>query len=254
MAQPWEWLNKYLRGTELSTVDGSIQTEGLFGKGGTYGQGGLFTTPPEDPGKGMLNLFSNLPAVTGMEIIQKGFEGKPIEQTLMPAFKSGLVTTSAVEKVKASKRKQKFIKDYKDQVPEKDMELFLAFPEKYVSAILMERVKTPTLSKEAWALYTEAKKHGSGDEFKEWFETLSQADQDLYNKQIRPVRGRLEAILKQGAKADEKKRKGSGKETKVITKDKITQYRVQFESDNPGQIITDELIIKDLIENYGYTQ
>ena len=87
----WEWLNKYLKGQNIrtSSLDGEPiyrQTEGLFGKGGEYGTGGLFTTPPEDPGKGMLDLFSNLPAVTGMEIIQGGMTGKPIEQTILPAF------------------------------------------------------------------------------------------------------------------------------------------------------------------------
>jgi hypothetical protein len=143
----WEWLEKYLKGSmvqpDVPDVIAGAATEprqGLFGTGGNWGQGGLLTTfnQPSDPGKGMLDLFSNLPAVTGMEIIQSGMKGKPIEQTLLPSFKKGL-TTSAVEKVKASKRKQKFIKDYKDQVPEKDMELFLAFPEKYVSAILSEK-------------------------------------------------------------------------------------------------------------------
>ena len=161
MARPWEWLNKYLAGTTtpqfgyieqphsgISEV-GSIApkvTQGLFGTGGEYGTGGLFTTPPEDPGGGMLKLFSNLPAVTGMEIIQKGFEGKPIEQTLMPAFKTSLKTTTAVESVKAAKRKRDYINKYKDQVPEGDMELFLAFPEKYISAMLTKRTQKVTLA------------------------------------------------------------------------------------------------------------
>ena len=117
----WEWLEKYLKGgmvqPNIPDVIGGAATEpvrGLFGTGGEYGQGGLLTTfnQPSDPGKGMLDLFSNLPAVAGMEMIQGGMQGKPIEQTLLPAFKSGLVTTSAVEKVKASKRKQKYIKEY----------------------------------------------------------------------------------------------------------------------------------------------
>ena len=157
----------------------------------------------------------------------------------MPAFKSGLVTTSAVEKVKASKRKQKYLKEYKDQVPEKDMELFLAFPEKYVSAILMERVKTPTLSKEAWALYTEAKKHGSGDDFKEWFKTLPKADQDLYNKQIRPVRSRLEAILSAGIDVREK--------LKEIRDPTDAELKTLKEA-NPGK--SDEELIKWFRDNW----
>ena len=56
MAQPWEWLNKYLTGQNLPIMDSEKRylTKGLFGKGGEYGQGGLFTTPPEDSGKGRI--------------------------------------------------------------------------------------------------------------------------------------------------------------------------------------------------------
>jgi len=242
----WEWLEKYLKGGLRTqgvpdVIGGEVPTRGLFGTGGEYGTGGLLTTfnQPSDPGKGMLDLFSNLPVVTGMEILQGGMTGKPIEQTLLPAFKTSLRTTAAVEKVKASKRKQKYIKEYKDQVPEKDMELFLAFPEKYVSAMLIERVKTPTLSKEAWALYTEAKKHGSGDDFKEWFKTLPKADQDLYNKQIRPVRGRLEAILSAGIDVREKLKE---------IRDPTDAELKKLEDANPGK--SKEFLIKWFRDNW----
>jgi len=188
----WEWLNKYLKGQSIRTSsldDEPIyrQTEGLFGKGGKYGTGGLLTTfnKPSDPGKGMLDLFSNLPAVTGMEIIQGGMTGKPIEQTILPAFKSGLTTTTAVEKVKASKRKQKFIKDYKDKVPEGDMELFLAFPEKYVSAMLTERMRTPTIAREVLALYNESKNF-KGEAFDNWYKNLPESQKYLYDNKIKP--------------------------------------------------------------------
>ena len=133
----WEWLEKYLKGGLRTqgvpdVIGGEVPTRGLFGTGGEYGTGGLLTTfnQPSDPGKGMLDLFSNLPVVTGLEILQGGMTGKPIEQTLLPAFKTSLRTTAAVEKVKASKRKREYIDKYKDKVPKKDMELFLAFPEK----------------------------------------------------------------------------------------------------------------------------
>ena len=187
MARPWEWLNKYLTGQRYAVQDSEQDylSQGLFGKGGEYGTGGLFTTPPEDPGKGMLNLFSNLPAVTGFELIQQGFKGKPIEESLMPAFKSGLVTTSAVEKVKASKRKQKYIKEYKDKVPKGDMELFLAFPEKYVSAMLTERMRTPTIAKEVLALYNESK-YLKGDDFLDWYNDLPDSQKYVYDNKIKP--------------------------------------------------------------------
>ena len=193
MAKPWEWLNKYLRGTpmipteEEGVYDRPDHYKGLFGKGGTYGQGGLFTTPPEDPGGGMLNLFSNLPAVTGMEIIQKGFEGKPIEHTLMPAFKSGLKTTTAVESVKAAKRKRDYINKYKDQVPPGDMELFLAFPEKYISAKLQKDFRKDTLQDRAVAIFDKISALPA-DEQKIALAKLKETDPaaaDLYKKMIK---------------------------------------------------------------------
>ena len=208
----WEWLEKYLKGTPGKVLQGGVEgtsihpyypwqymeheawepsevppRRGLFGTGGEYGTGGLLTTfnQPSDPGKGMLDLFSNLPAVTGMEIIQGGVKGKPIEETLLPSFKSGLVTTTAVEKVKASKRKQKYIKEYKDKVPKGDMELFLAFPEKYVSAMLTERMRTPTIAKEVLALFKESE-HLKGDAFDKWYNNLSESKKYLYDKKIKP--------------------------------------------------------------------
>ena len=197
----WEWLEKYLRGkapisTEMvqpwtgGIMESGVQqsgTQGLFGTGGQYGTGGLLTTQPENPGGGMLNLFSNLPAVTGMEIIQKGFEGKPIEHTLMPAFKSGLKTTTAVESVKAAKRKRDYINKYKDQVPEGDMELFLAFPEKYISAKLQKDFRKDTLQDRAVAIFDKISALPA-DEQKIALAKLKETDPaaaDLYKKMIK---------------------------------------------------------------------
>ena len=190
----WEWLKKYLTGSmtqpNVPDVIGGAATEstqGLFGTGGNFGQGGLLTNfqTPTDPGKGLLDVFSNLPVATGFEIAQRGVKGEPIETSLLPSFKSGLVTTTAVEKVKASKRKQKFIKDYKDKVPKGDMELFLAFPEKYVSAMLTERMRTPTIAKEVLALFKESE-HLKGDAFDKWYKNLSESKKFLYDKKIKP--------------------------------------------------------------------
>ena len=190
----WEWLEKYLKGGMATQgvpdgVGGEVPTRGLFGTGGQYGTGGLLTTfiQPSDPGKGMLDLFSNLPAVTGMEIIQGGVKGKPIEETLLPSFKSGLVTTTAVEKVKASKRKRDFINKYKDQIPEGDMELFLAFPEKYISAKLQKDFRKDTLQDRAVAIFDKISALPA-DEQKIALAKLKETDPaaaDLYKKMIK---------------------------------------------------------------------
>ena len=248
MAKPWEWLNKYLRGTpmipteEEGVYDRPDHYKGLFGKGGTYGQGGLFTTPPEDPGGGMLNLFSNLPAVTGMEIIQKGFEGKPIEHTLMPAFKSGLKTTTAVESVKAAKRKRDYINKYKDKVPKKDMELFLAFPEKYVTAMLSEKMRKTTLGDEAVKIFQYINSLPAADQAKA-ISSLPKIQQDLYKKYIRQQFNLVEELLTGNLKADGDKIKTSWKIGDVITRKDGSQATVTQVDEN-GKILGVEEIIK----------
>ena len=206
----WEWLEKYLRGkapisTEMvqpgtgGIMESGVQqsgTQGLFGTGGQYGTGGLLTTQPENPGGSMLNLFSNLPVVTGLEILQGGMTGKPIEQTLLPAFKSGLTTTTAVEKVKASKRKRDFINKYKDQIPEGDMELFLAFPEKYMAGLIGKKFRTTkrTVSDEALAVYDKVKGLDR-DGFNKVWQKLSKAERSLYNNKIKGNEDYFEALI-----------------------------------------------------------
>ena len=206
MAKPWEWLNKYLTGTQGQpgsrvgeTYDPYIpDTQGLIGTGGEYGAGGLLTTfnQPSDPGKGMLDLFSNLPVVTGLEILQGGMTGKPIEQTLLPAFKTSLRTTAAVEKVKASKRKRDFINKYKDQVPPEDMEMFLAFPEKYMGGLIGKKFRTTkrTVADEILAVYDKVKDLDR-DGFNRVWKTLSKAERSLYKNKIEGNEDYFEAII-----------------------------------------------------------
>ena len=190
----WEWLEKYLKGGMATqgvpdVVGGEVPTKGLFGTGGQYGTGGLLTTfnQPSDPSKGMLDLFSNLPVVTGMEIIQGGIKGKPIEHTLLPAFKTSLKTTTAVESVKAAKRKRDYINKYKDQVPEGDMELFLAFPEKYVTAMLTKRTQKVTLADRAGIIFDRISKLPPKEQAKELanLRITNPVEADLYKKMIK---------------------------------------------------------------------
>ena len=119
------------------------------------------------------------------------------------------------------------------------MELFLAFPEKYITAMLSKEFAAPSLSKEALALYQIARTKGTGDDFKEWFKTLPKADQDLYNKQIRPNISRLEAILSAG----------------IDKRDKLKEVRNPTDSElktlkeaNPGK--SDKELIKWFRDNW----
>jgi hypothetical protein len=245
----WEWLEKYLKGGMATQgvpdmVGGEVPTRGLFGTGGEYGQGGLLTTfnQPSDPGKGMLNLFSNLPVMTGLEMIQGGMTGKPIEQTLLPAFKSGLTTTTAVEKVKASKRKRDYINKYKDQVPKKDMELFLAFPEKYISAMLSEKLRKTTLGDEAVKIFQYINSLPAADQAKA-ISGLPKIQQDLYKKYIRQQFNLVEELLVGSLKSGDGGIKSTWKIGDVITKKDGSKAKVTQVDEN-GKILAVEEIIK----------
>ena len=105
--------------------------------------------------------------------------------------------------------------------------------------MLLKDFSTPSLSKEALALYQVAKTKGSGDDFKEWFKTLPKADQDLYNKQIRPNISRLEAILSAGIDNREKL-----KEVRNPTDAELETLR----KSNPGK--SDKELIKWFRDNW----
>jgi hypothetical protein len=246
----WEWLEKYLTGQRLPlpTPKGEegryYDTPGLFGQGSQWGKGGLLTTfnPPADPGGGMLNLFSNLPAVAGMEMIQGGMQGKPIEQTFLPAVKSGLVTTSAVEKVKSSKRKKDYINKYKDQVPKKDMELFLAFPEKYVTAMLSEKMRKTTLGDRATEIFDRIAALPP-DEQLAAIKALPQIQQDLYRKYIRQQFNLVEELFTGNLKAEGGEIKTTWKVGDIIEKKGGKKAKVTQVDEN-GKILAVEEIIK----------
>ena len=246
----WEWLEKYLKGqAPVGDFDTVERSRGLFGVGGNYGQGGLLTNFQQPDSDALFGRLQNPGLAIGASLFTKGMKGEDIGTAAFPAVKEGLTFSESVARLNTARKKRKYIQDYKDKVPPEDMEIFMAFPEKYITAKLSKEFSTPSLSKEALALYQVARTKGSGDDFNTWFATLPKADQDLYNKQIRPNIGRLEAILAQGDKADAKKPGG-----KIITKEKIKEYRTQFLSVYPGQTITDEMIVKDLVDNYGYSQ
>ena len=252
----WEWLEKYLRGkapisTEMvqpgtgGIMESGVQqsgTQGLFGTGGEYGTGGLLTTfnQPSNPGKGMLDLFSNLPAVTGLEMIQGGMTGKPIEQTLLPAFKSGLRTTTAVESVKAAKRKRDYIKKYKDQVPEKDMKLFMAFPVKYITGMISKKFAkdTASLNPEIKRLYYESIAADEAGNFSTWLADLSEGERALFKTKIQGKKTNVQEFLMN--LPDTKKNK-----TKTYSKDQERKIKMTMEA---NQNITRDQAIQALEE------
>jgi hypothetical protein len=236
----WEWLEKYLKGqAPVGDFDTVERSRGLFGVGGNYGQGGLLTNFQQPDSDALFGRLQNPGLAIGASLFTKGMKGEDIGTAAFPAVKEGLTFSESVARLNTARKKRKYIQDYKDKVPPEDMEIFMAFPEKYITAKLSKEFSTPSLSKEALALYQVAKTKGSGDDFKEWFKTLPKADQDLYNKQIRPNISRLEAILSAGIDNREKL-----KEVRNPTDEELETLR----KSNPGK--SDKELIKWFRDNW----
>lgn len=67
----------------------------------------------------------------GLSILTQGLAGKSPE-VVMPSLMEGVKTASAMSKFEDEEDKKKFIENYKDQVPESEMDLFLYDPELYI--------------------------------------------------------------------------------------------------------------------------
>ena len=199
---------RYMYGTPGQTsidtggdVSTGMGTTGLFGQGGQSGDGLLntFTKPETD---GLFNALSNPFYTIGGSAVLKGMQGENISKAIMPSIKEGLSLSESSKKIQAAKKKQDFIKKYADQVPESDKQMFLAFPERYVDAMLKTRLSTPTLSKEALAVVNKLKGL-SGDNFDAAFKKLSNVEKDLYKSYVKKTQGfDVPSIVGAKSKAD----------------------------------------------------
>ena len=191
----------YLDGKNLGITNVTEGTKGLFGQGGQSGDGLLntFTKPETD---GLFNALSNPFYTIGGSAVLKGMQGQNISKAIMPSIKEGLSLSESSKKIQAAKKKQDFIKKYADQVPESDKQMFLAFPERYVDAMLKTRLSTPTLSKEALAVVNKLKGL-SGDNFDAAFKKLSQVEKDIYASYIKKTQGfDVPSVVEAKSKAD----------------------------------------------------
>ena len=67
----------------------------------------------------------------GLSILTQGLAGKSPE-VVMPSLMQGVQTASAMSKFEDEEDKKKFIEQYKSQVPENEMDLFLYDPQLYI--------------------------------------------------------------------------------------------------------------------------
>ena len=157
-------------------------TQGLFGQGGQMG-GGLLQDNFSKMNMAEGGLLSNIPdaALLGFSLYGQGMKGKDPLEGAFPAIAQSAQLKKLMTPSKTELQKNLEAAGYK------------AGTEEYKAALnsyLNRNKKGNTLSKEALALY---KAGQAAPDFKEWFDGLPKASQDLYKKQISPNLSSIEA-------------------------------------------------------------
>ena len=205
-------------------------TTGLFGVGGQTG-GGLLNNFQRPDGGAVFDILSNPYVGIGGSLFTAGQRGQSIGQGGMQSVLQGLQFSETASKLQGAKRKRDLIKQYAEQVPPEDKELFEINPEAYIETKLKSRMSEPTLSKEVLAVYNKMKGL-SGENFDNAFENLSNAEQSIYRNKIEGNVDLLNIIVEQGMKAGVKPKDFSGTASQwVVLK-------------NANKEMTDEEIIK----------
>ena len=157
-------------------------TQGLFGQGGQMG-GGLLQDNFSKMNMAEGGLLSNIPdaALLGFSLYGQGMKGKDPFEGAFPAIAQSTQLKKLMTPSKTELQKNLEAAGYKAGTEEYKAAL---------NAYLNRNKKGNTLSKEALALY---KAGQAAPDFKEWFDGLPKASQDLYKKQISPNLSAIEA-------------------------------------------------------------
>ena len=189
----WEWLEKYLKGGMATqgvpdVVGGEVPTRGLFGTGGNFGQGGLLTTFNQNPNasNNMFQMLSNPAVGIGASIFTKGMKGQDIGTSAFPAIKEGISFSESAAKLNIARKRRKYIEQYKDQIPKKDMELFMAFPIKYITGIITKKFSkdTASLNPTIKKLLNDSIEASALGKYDEWLDGLSEGERGLFKSKI----------------------------------------------------------------------
>ena len=190
-----DYYRKYMYGmpgqTSVDTGDvpaTGMSTTGLFGVGGQAG-GGLLNNFQRPDGGAVFDILSNPYVGIGGSLFTAGQRGQSIGQGGMQSVLQGLQFSETASKLEGARRKRQLIKEYADQVPEEDKKIFEINPEAYIEA-KFKKVQG-NLSQAGYQLYLQARIQ---PDFNKWFNSLSQADKDLYNKEVKPQQSFLDKI------------------------------------------------------------
>ena len=184
---------KYMYGMPGSVDTGSEATKGtkgLIGFGGEMG-GGLLNTFEQPDTENLYSMASNPFVGIGASLFSRGQRGQTAGMAIGDSVMEGMKFSETAAKLGDVRKKRQLIKEYEDQVPEADKKIFRINPEAYIASMLKRRTETASLSKAAYNLYVQGR---NAPDFKKWFKGLSQADKDLYNKQVKPNLNSMAAV------------------------------------------------------------
>lgn len=178
-------------------------TQGLFGTGGQAGKGGLLTTFEQPDTSGLFNVLSNPYVGIGASLFGAGQRGQTLGMAAGESALQGLQFSETAARLGESRKKRELIKEYADQVPQEDKELFELNPEGYIVTKLKQRISEPTLSKEILAVYNKMKGL-SGEDFDKAFAALSNAEKSIYRNKIEGNQDIFNELVKRGMEAQDR--------------------------------------------------
>ena len=178
-------LKRFLYGSPEMMMPGQGMGGGSQGLIGTEGQigGGLLQDNFSKMNMAEGGLLNNIPdaALIGAALYGQGMKGKDPLEGAFPAIIQSAQLKKLMTPSKTELQKNLEAAGYKPGTEEYKAAL---------NAYLNRNKKGNTLSKEALALY---KAGQAAPDFKEWFDGLPKASQDLYKKQISPNLSAIEA-------------------------------------------------------------
>ena len=166
---------------DMGFAGGERRTEGTRGLLGTGGQmgGGLLNTFEQPDTQGLYDIASNPFVGIGASLFQRGQMGQTPGMAAGGSIMQGLKFSETAARLGQAQKKRRLIKEYADQVPAEDKEIFEINPEIYIQTKLKQRLAKPTLSDEIINVYNKMKDL-KGEDFQKAFENHFPQEYVLY--------------------------------------------------------------------------
>ena len=171
-------------------------TKGLIGFGGEMG-GGLLNTFEQPDTQGLYDIASNPFVGIGASLFSAGQRGQTPGMAAGDSIMQGLKFSETAARLGQAQKKRRLIKEYADQVPAEDKEIFEIAPELYIQTKLKTKLEKPTLSREVLAVYNKMKGK-TGEAFDRAYDALSKAEKSLYKNKIEGNTSAIDELIQAG--------------------------------------------------------